>query len=139
MFKKNPNNTQVPDLNERDDVPRVDCSLQNGTALQSDSAQSSHDTTSDKAVRLAIDSSNPSSITIKAPAQAIHDHCSASSSSANTSNSSCANVSSPSCANASSSSCENNAAHAAQAASTANLTKLKMHHVLLQLAIRQAW
>lgn len=119
MFKKNPNNTQVPDLNERDDVPRVDCSLQNGTALQSDSAQSSHDTTSDKAVRLAIDSSNPSSITIKAPAQAIHDHCSASSSSANTSNSSCANVSSPSCANASSSSCENNAAHACVSSSSA--------------------
>lgn len=82
MIKKNPNNTQVPDLNERDDVPRVDCSLQNGTALQSDSAQSSHDTTSDKAVRLAIDSQNPSSITIKAPAQDIQDHCCASSSSA---------------------------------------------------------
>lgn len=119
MIKKNQNNTQVPDLNERDDVPRVDCSLQNGTALQSDSAQSSHDTTSDKAVRLAIDSSNPSSITIKAPAQAIHDHCYASSSSANTSNSSCANVSSPSCANASSSSCENNAAHACVSSSSA--------------------
>lgn len=82
MIKKNPNNTQVPDLNERDDVPRVDCSLQNGTALQSDNAQSSHDTTSDKAVRLAIDSKNPSSITIKAPAQAIQDHCCASSCSA---------------------------------------------------------
>ena len=82
MIKKNPNNTQVPDLNERDDVPRVDCSLQNGTALQSDSAQSSHDTTSDKAVRLAIDSQNPSSITIKAPAQDIQDHCCASSCSA---------------------------------------------------------
>ena len=82
MIKKNPNNTQVPDLNERDDVPRVDCSLQNGTALQSDNAQSSHDTTSDKAVRLAIDSQNPSSITIKAPAQAIQYHCCASSSSA---------------------------------------------------------
>ena len=120
MIKKNQNNTQVPDLNERDDVPRVDCSLQNGTALQSDSAQSSHDTTSDKAVRLAIDSSNPSSITIKAPAQAIHDHCYASSSSANTSNSSCAFVSSPSCANASSSSCENNAAHACVSSSSAN-------------------
>lgn len=120
MIKKNQNNTQVPDLNERDDVPRVDCSLQNGTALQSDSAQSSHDTTSDKAVRLAIDSQNPSSITIKAPAQAIHDHCYASSSSANTSNSSCAFVSSPSCANASSSSCENNAAHACVSSSSAN-------------------
>ena len=82
MIKKNPNNTQVPDLNERDDVPRVDCSLQNGTALQSDNAQSSHDTTSDKAVRLAIDSQNPSSITIKAPAQDIQDHCCASSCSA---------------------------------------------------------
>lgn len=82
MIKKNPNNTQVPDLNERDDVPRIDCSLQNGTALQSDSAQSSHDTTSDKAVRLAIDSSDQSSITIKAPAQDIQDHCCASSSSA---------------------------------------------------------
>ena len=82
MIKKNPNNTQVPDLNERDDVLRVDCSLQNGTALQSDNAQRSHDTTSDKAVRLAIDSKNPSSITIKAPAQAIHDHCCASSCSA---------------------------------------------------------
>ncbi|WP_317383152.1 sensor domain-containing diguanylate cyclase [Anaerobiospirillum succiniciproducens] len=82
MIKKNPNNTQVPDLNERDDVPRVDCSLQNGTALQCDNAQSSHDTTSDKAVRLAIDSQNPSSITIKAPAQAIQDHCCASSCSA---------------------------------------------------------
>lgn len=120
MIKKNQNNTQVPDLNERDDVPRVDCSLQNGTALQSDSAQSSHDTTSDKAVRLAIDSQNPSSITIKAPAQAIHDHCYASSSSANTSNSSCAFVSSPSCANASSSSCENNTAHACVSSSSAN-------------------
>ena len=120
MIKKNQNNTQVPDLNERDDVPRVDCSLQNGTALQSDSAQSSHDTTSDKAVRLAIDSSNPSSITIKAPAQAIHDHCYASSSSANTSNSSCAFVSSQSCANASSSSCENNAAPACLSSSSAN-------------------
>lgn len=120
MIKKNPNNTQVPDLNERDYVPRVDCSLQNGTALQSDSAQSSHDTTSDKAVRLAIDSSNPSSITIKAPAQAIHDHCSSSSSSANTSNSSCAFVSSPSCANVSSPSCENNAAHACVSSSSAN-------------------
>lgn len=120
MIKKNQNNTQVPDLNERDDVPRVDCSLQNGTALQSDSAQSSHDTTSDRAVRLAIDSSNPSSITIKAPAQAIHDHCYASSSSANTSNSSCAFVSSPSCANASSSSCENNTAHACVSSSSAN-------------------
>ena len=87
MIKKNPNNTQVPDLNERDDVPRVDCSLQNGTALQSDNVQSSHDTTSDKAVRLAIDSSDQSSITIKAPAQDIQDHCCASSSSDNTSNS----------------------------------------------------
>lgn len=110
MIKKNPNNTQVPDLNERDDVPRVDCSLQNGTALQSDNAQSSHDTTSDKAVRLAIDSQNPSSITLKAPAQAIHDHCYASSSSANTSNSSFAS--------ASSSSCENNAAHACKSSSS---------------------
>ena len=119
MIKKNPNNTQVPDLNERDDVPRVDCSLQNGTALQSDSAQSSHDTTSDKAVRLAIDSSDQSSITIKAPAQDIQDHCCASSSSANTSNSSCASASSTSCANASSSSCENNAAHACKSSSSA--------------------
>ncbi|MCI6863513.1 sensor domain-containing diguanylate cyclase [Anaerobiospirillum succiniciproducens] len=113
MIKKNPNNTQVPDLNERDDVPRVDCSLQNGTALQS-----GNDTTSDKAVRLAIDSQNPSSITIKAPAQAIHDHCCASSSSANTSNSSCASSSSTSCASASSSSCENNAAHACKSSSS---------------------
>lgn len=118
MIKKNPNNTQVPDLNERDNVPRVDCSLQNGTALQSDNAQSSHDTTSDKAVRLAIDSQNPSSITIKAPAQDIQDHCCASSSSANTSNSSCASASSSSCANASSSSCENNAAHACKSSSS---------------------
>lgn len=119
MVRKNPNNTQVPDLNERDDVPRVDCSLQNGTALQSDSAQSSHDTTSDKAVRLAIDSLNPSSTTIKAPAQAIQDHCCASSSSANTSNSSCASASSPSCASASSSSCVNDAAHASGSSSSA--------------------
>lgn len=120
MIKKNPNNTQVPDLNERDDVPRVDCSLQNGTALQSDNAQSSHDTTSDKAVRLAIDSSSPSSTTIKAPAQDIQDHCCASSCSANTSNSSCASASSPSCASASSSSCVNDAAHASGSSSSAN-------------------
>ncbi|WP_308498195.1 sensor domain-containing diguanylate cyclase [uncultured Anaerobiospirillum sp.] len=119
MVKKNPNNTQVPDLNERDDVPRVDCSLQNGTALQSDNAQSSHDTTSDQAVRLAIDSSSPSSTTIKAPEQDIQDHCCASSSSANTSNSSCASASSPSCASASSSSCENDAAHASGSSSSA--------------------
>ena len=119
MIKKNPNNTQVPDLNERDDVLRVDCSLQNGTALQSDNAQSSHDTTSDKAVRLAIDSSDQSSITIKSPEQDIQDHCCASSSSANTSNSSCASASSPSCASASSSSCENDADHACKSSSSA--------------------
>lgn len=119
MIKKNPNNTQVPDLNERDDVLRVDCSLQNGTALQSDNAQSSHDTTSDKAVRLAIDSSDQSSITIKSPEQDIQDHCCASSSSANTSNSSCASASSPSCASASSSSCENDADHACKSSCSA--------------------
>lgn len=54
MVKKNPNNSYVSDLNKRDDVPRVDCSLQKGADSCGNAAQVSPNTTSTQAVRSTI-------------------------------------------------------------------------------------